>query len=441
MRHKPWYVVSLLATLYVISYIDRLILALLVEPIKADLGLTDVQMGLLIGPAFAVLFAIIGLPVAWLVDRGNRKLLVVVGVVLWSICTMLAGYATSFAMLFVLRMGLAIGESVLSPAAISLIGDLFRRRDRSAPSAFFVASGTTGVMLAYVVGAAAIDLASSGALRGLPLIGHLPPWRLSLVLIALPGLLLALIALLTITEPQRGTKEEAAPTVPTIDHADGGSVASPHGIFESAREAFAYYFFFFVGNAMLGLMLYGTLAWYPTHLIRTQGVTASEAGYIFSSALAGGVLLTLTIPILAERISRIGRRDLLLFIPVVQIPIGLLLFVAALLQTDLMAASILMAFGFSLLTSINALPSISISLTAPPAMRGRLAAIVQLCNNIISLSIGSYLVALLGKTVFPGPAGIGTALLAIALITGPIAWAMFFLAWRPYARAMKRLAI
>lgn len=433
MRDKPWYVVLLLAALYIISYVDRLILALLVEPIKADLGITDVQMGLLIGPAFAILFSVIGLPVAWLIDRKNRKVLLAVGIALWSISTLLAGYATSFAMLFVLRMGLAIGESVLSPAAISMIGDMFPRDRRAAPSSVFIAAGTTGVMLAYVVGAAALDLAESGALSALPLIGNLPGWRLTLVLIALPGLVLAPIVLLTVREPARGAMEETDPA-----QSPATSAAGPQqfGIFPSKGEAIRFYACFFIGNAILGLMLYGSLAWYPTHLVRSQNISASEAGYIFSTALALGVVLTMAIPTLSQRIARAGRRDLLMFIPLVTIPIGLVLFVAALMQHSLMIASILIAIGFSLLSAINALPSITVPLTAPPRMRGRLVAMVQFCNNIISLSLGAYLVALIAGKVFPGPNGLGQALLVVALCAGPIAWVLFFCAWRPYRRAV-----
>lgn len=432
MRDKPWYVVLLLAALYIISYVDRLILALLVEPIKADLGITDVQMGLLIGPAFAILFSVIGLPVAWLIDRKNRKVLLAVGIALWSISTLLAGYATSFAMLFVLRMGLAIGESVLSPAAISMIGDMFPRERRAAPSSVFIAAGTTGVMLAYVVGAAALDLAQSGALSALPLIGDLPGWRLTLVLIALPGLVLAPIVLLTVREPARGAMEEIPPASSAVANAG----MQPFGIFPSRSEAIRFYACFFIGNAILGLMLYGSLAWYPTHLIRSQNISASEAGYIFSTALALGVVLTMAIPTLSQRIARAGRRDLLMLLPLLVIPIGLALFVAALLQHSLMIASILIAIGFSLLSAINALPSITVPLTAPPGMRGRLVAMVQFCNNIISLSLGAYLVALIAGKMFPGPNGLGQALLVVALCAGPVAWILFFCAWRPYRRAV-----
>ncbi|WP_298400690.1 MFS transporter [Sphingobium sp.] len=431
MQNRPWHVVLLLATLYVISYIDRLILTLLVEPMKADLGITDIQVGMLIGPAFAILFSVIGLPVAWLIDRGNRVRLLTAGIILWSLSTLLAGYATSFTLLFLLRMGLAMGESVLAPAAISLIGDLFPHDRRAAPSAVFIAAGTTGVMLAYVVGAAALDLAQSGAFAALPLIGALPAWRQTLVLIGLPGLIMAPILLLWVREPTREKMEAPSPaaSVATVEP------ASRFGIFLTRSDAIRFYAAFFIGNAILGMMLYGALAWYPTHLVRSQNVSPSQAGYIFSTALALGVALTILFPTLSQRLARSGRPDMLMRIPLIVIPVGLLLFVAALLQKHLLLASLLMAIGFSLLSAINALPSITVPLTAPLAWRGRLVALVQFCNNIISLSLGAYLIALAAQTFFPGPTGLGQAMLVMAIAAGPVAWLLYACAWRPYHRA------
>src|SRR5690349_8810544 len=110
-----WYVVALFAILYVISFVDRLIVALLIGPLTADLGITDTQAGLLIGTAFALLYAFLGLPVAWLVDRGNRTRIAVAGILVWSVATVGSAFVTDYAQLLPLRMCLALGEAVLSP--------------------------------------------------------------------------------------------------------------------------------------------------------------------------------------------------------------------------------------------------------------------------------------------------------------------------------------
>jgi MFS family permease len=167
---------------------------------------------------------------------------------------------------------------------------------------------------------------------------------------------------------------------------------------------------------MLG---HGALGWYPTHLMRTQGVSASDAGYIFSTALVGGVALLLIVPTFAERVARTGRKDLLLFLPLLQIPVGLFLFIAALSQSSLMAASVFMALGYGLLFAVPGFVFVSISVIAPPTLRGRLTALVGFANNIIGV-------------------GLGMSLLAIACVAGPTAWLFFYLAWKPYRAAMLR---
>jgi MFS family permease len=186
---------------------------------------------------------------------------------------------------------------------------------------------------------------------------------------------------------------------------------------------------------MLG---HGALGWYPTHLMRTQGVSASDAGYIFSTALVGGVALLLIVPTFAERVARTGRKDLLLFLPLLQIPVGLFLFIAALSQSSLMAASVFMALGYGLLFAVPGFVFVSISVIAPPTLRGRLTALVGFANNIIGVGLGTFLVGFLSDTVFSGAESLGMSLLAIACVAGPTAWLFFYLAWKPYRAAMLR---
>ncbi|MEJ7935273.1 MFS transporter [Sphingobium sp. AN558] len=428
-RHR-WYMVGLLATLYVLSYIDRVTISLMVEPLKSDFHLSDTQMGLLMGPSFAFIFALAALPVAWLVDRGNRKRYLVLGVALWSICTTLSGFATSFPMLFGLRMGLAVGEAVLSPVALSMIGDLFKPNERATPSAVFLSSAPVGIVLAYVIGGAVIQLASQTWLAGALGLAPLASWRLSLVLVGLPGLLLATIIVFTTREPPR-THASPAPDKALQD-------PERFGIFASLRESFHFYVPAVSGPALLYAVSNGAVAWYPTHLIRTQGVSASAAGYIFSTALVMTAVLILSVPVLAERIARVGRRDLLLFIPLVLIPIGLGCFILALLQSSILFASIFMAVGFSIISSVGAFPQVALPVIAPPAFRGRLMAVMAFANNVIGLGLGVFLVGFLADTVFSGPGSLGSSLLAIVCAVGPVAWLLFFLAWKPYHAATSR---
>lgn len=431
MFRGRWYVVSVLGTLYIMSYLDRLILTLMVEPIKSGFQLTDTQIGLLMGPAFAFFFSAVALPLAWLVDRGNRKRYLVAGVTIWSFCTILSGFATSFEMLFALRMGLALGEAVLSPVAISLIGDLFGKDERSTPTAVYVSSATVGILLSYLAGGAIIDLASDDALAGAIGLAALAPWRLSLVLVGLPSLLLAVLVLFTIREPGRS---HAAP----VSEGAVQSASERFGIFASLRESMHFFIPVLIGNALASVILYAALSWYPTHLIRTFGVSATQAGYIFSTAILLGVPPLLMTSVFAERIARTGRRDLLLFIPLLQIPLGVLLFILALTQSSLLAASIFIALGYSLLACVSGLVIVSIPMTAPPAFRGRLMAVFALANNLVGAGFGVFLIGFLSDTFFKGPDSIRISLLVTTCVTGPILWLFYFLAWRPYRAASYR---
>ena len=188
-----WITVAFLTIAYLFSFIDRWILGLLIEPIKADLGLTDTQIGLLLGPAFAIFYATMGLPLGWLADRRNRVRIVAVGIGLWSLATAASGLAKSFIHLFIARMSIGIGEATLSPCAMSIISDSFPREKRSRPIAVYTTALSLGAGLASLLGAAVLTWAKTGGDITFPLLGALAPWQATFIVVGLPGLLLALV--------------------------------------------------------------------------------------------------------------------------------------------------------------------------------------------------------------------------------------------------------
>jgi MFS family permease len=429
MRGGKWYVVGLLAVLYIFSYADRLILALLVEPLKADLAISDTQVALLIGPAFAFLYAILGVPVAWLADRFPRVVIAVLGVTIWSLSTIASAYAGSFEQLFALRMGLALGEAVLSPVAVSLISDYFERQERSTPMAVFVSCGSVGLVTAYILGGALIALLERGGLSAVPVIGHLPVWRATLILVGLPGLFLAALMALTVREPKRGRLDELP-----------ASTGAQVGIFESVREASRFYVLFFLGNSICMTLTFAAVTWFPTYFIRAYGVSSSEGGYLFGVCLIASAFFNFLIPTVAQRVARQGRKEALLLLSLALIPVGFVLFAAALLQTSLVPAVILLISGFGILSGTNALSSIAVALTAPASFRGRLMAINLACSNLIGLSLGPFAVARVAEVYFSGPRALGAGMLVVGCVAIPIAWLLILAALAPYRVAMRRAA-
>ena len=183
-----WFLVIMLTIAYIFSFIDRYILGLLIEPIKADLDLTDEQIGWVIGPAFAIFYATMGLPLGWLVDRKRRTWIVAAGIFVWSFATAISGLAKSFWHLFFARMMVGVGEATLSPSAMSMIADSFPPDKRAKPISVYVAAVSLGSGIASLIGGAVLIWAKTTESVAVPFVGDLAPWQLTFFAVGLPGL-------------------------------------------------------------------------------------------------------------------------------------------------------------------------------------------------------------------------------------------------------------
>ena len=177
-----WYVVGILMLFYALSFVDRQIIALLVEPMKADLGLSDVEMSLLGGLSFAIFYTIFGIPLGRLADSNSRRGLIAAGVVVWSLMTTLCGFASRFSHLLLLRMGVGLGEAALSPAAFSIIADYFPSHRRATALSIYSMGIYLGAGLAFTGGAILLGWAERiTSLRGdepLLILGNIQPWQI-----------------------------------------------------------------------------------------------------------------------------------------------------------------------------------------------------------------------------------------------------------------------
>jgi len=196
-----WFLVVMLTAGYIFSFVDRYILGLLIEPIKAEFDLSDRSIGWLLS-AFTLVYGFVGIFMGWLVDRGKRLWIVSIGVALWSAATVATGMAKNFVQLFTARMGVGIGEATLSPATFSMIGDSFPTEKRGKPIAFYSAALPIGAGLASLLSGAVIAWTASSGNQSLPFFGELSPWRYTMIIVGLPGLLLALFFLF-MKEPVR----------------------------------------------------------------------------------------------------------------------------------------------------------------------------------------------------------------------------------------------
>ena len=206
-RSRAWTVVAILLATAVLSYTDRQVLSLLVDPIRHDMGISDTQISLLLGSAFAVIYGIAGIPLGYLADRISRRNLIFCGVSIWSLGTIACGFSQNFGEIFASRILVGLGEAALSPAAISLISDYFPPSRRGTAVGFFLSGIAMGSGVAILIGGGVLHAIELGTLAATPLAGY-APWRMVLLVIGGPGLLWALVILL-IREPVRHGMEGA----------------------------------------------------------------------------------------------------------------------------------------------------------------------------------------------------------------------------------------
>ena len=278
-RAYAWSVVAILIGTAILSYTDRQVLSLLVDPVRHDLGISDSQVSLLLGTAFAVIYGVAGIPLGFLADRVSRRYLILAGVVVWSIGTLACAFSQSFGQLFAARLVVGLGEAVLSPAAISLISDYFPPSRRGTAVGCFLSGIAIGIGASILIGGGVLHAVDSGAFVGTALAG-LSPWRLVLLVIGAPGLAWALMILL-IREPARRVQKETAgpPGAGRAWTSMAWVRVAPIYIVVAAAS--------FVDNAVG--------AWAPTLVIREFARNAADVGVqlglLLTAAFGGGVLV------------------------------------------------------------------------------------------------------------------------------------------------------
>lgn len=404
------YMLGVLVLSYLVSYLDRQIMTLLIGPISEDLGLDDFQVSLLAGFAFALFFCLLGLPLGRMADRFTRKWLIISGILLWSAMTALCGLADSFPEMFLARMGVGVGEAALAPAAYSLISDSFKPERLVRATSVFAMGALLGIGTAFLWGGSIISLVERDV-GGIATTLGLAPWRAAFILVALPGVLVAALGLL-VKEPRRQGAGKEMP-----------SLAETLGYLRAHRRDFLP---IYACGGLLGIVTFGGLSWFPTHLIRTFGAQPSEVGLALGAVHVGAALLGAALgPWLTEYLQRRGRADAHL------VAIGML----SLLAFVGLLAPLMPSFASGVaLWSLCALAQSSyygccftaLQLLTPNRMRALNAAGFIFVVNMLGLGFGASAIAAWSQFIFP-QGGIGAA---IALICGVSALLSALIAWR-----------
>ncbi len=274
------YALAMLAIIYVFNYIDRLVISILIEPIKHEFGVSDTQIGLLSGVAFAIFYTLFGFPFARLADRIGRKPVVALACIAWSVMTILCGFATSFAMLLLFRIGVAVGEAGGTAPSVAMVSDLYPAERRSTALAVFMMGPSLGAVLGLGLGGwIAMEYG----------------WRMAFIVIGAPGVLLGLLLTFTVRIP-------AAAVAPKTS----GPPESMHKTFRSLLGTPS--FLLIIGAGTVAAVCgYAIGTWNPSFLIRSHGLTMQQAGILVG--IGGGLLSTVGTLVCGTLVDRLVKRD------------------------------------------------------------------------------------------------------------------------------------
>ena len=422
---NAWYTVGVLFVALIFSFVDRIVLSLLVEPIKADLGLTDADFGWLLGVAFAIFFAFFGLPIGRLADRHSRRLIIGIGISLWSLMTMACGLAGNFWELFFARIGVAIGEAALAPAAFSMVADLFPREKLGRAIGVYQAGAFVGAGIAFLVGGVVIHLITASTTRVLPVIGAVEPWQLVFFVVGLPGVLVALLVF-TAPEPARGGRSPGAGAEMPVREVAG---------YIAAR--WRVYVPHLVGFALLAVPITTTLTWAPVYFGRILKFPPSQ------TALTLGLIILLLSPAgvyaggwTADTLMRRGHRDAM---HRVGLAAAAALFPLSLFATTgdnrALAVALFCPLAFCGTLTLACAPA-ALQVVTPAVMRAQISAVWMLCLNVVTAMAGPTPVGLIAHEVFGDRMAVGQALAIVNGISVPLAALALWLGRRPFAAAV-----
>lgn len=418
-----WYAVLVLFFAYLLSYVDRQILSMLVGPIKADLGLSDTQISLLHGLAFAVCFTVLGIwPVGRWADTGNRRNVITGGVALWSVMTALCGRASSFVGLFTARVGVGVGEAALAPSAYSMLADYFPPHKRGRALGLFTMGVYFGIGAAIMITGALLQSIASSPTIELPLLGTVRTWQAAFLIVGPPGLLVALW-MLTVREPQRRGALAASASFADVWR------------FVFDRNHAKFYIGITVGVSLLTMLFNAAAFWIPAHLMRVHGFSPAQVASTYGPLMlifgAAGVLAGGT---LADFWRRQGRHDaelrVAMFSALILWPIAVWTFRTASAETMIVLLGpmlFLSSFPF-------AATSAALQLATPNEFRARTSAMYLLVLNLTGIGLGATAAALVSDFVFQDDQRIGEGVALVAAIAAPLAAVSFWLARDAYCR-------
>jgi len=403
-----WYVIFVLLLAQTFSFLDRMIMGLLVGPIREAFAISDTQYSLLAGLAFSLFYAVMGLPLARLADNRNRRNLITFGIIIWSFMTAACGLAKNFWMLFTARVGVGVGEAALGPAAYSMIADYFPKSILARALSVYMLGVTLGSGFAYMLGGSVVAYVQTLETISLPLLGELQGWQMTFFIVGIPGLLVALLLRSTVAEPARG-ETDASASIP---------IPEVLSYVWQRRRAYGCHIF---GISIFIMVVYALNLWGPTYFIRTFQFSIAEAGWTFGilmlSAGSAGLIFA---GVVADKWMQSGVADAYVKL----IMISMLCMLPCTIALGFVATSTGAVVAMSLAVFFSAfqggISGGTLQLMTPNRMRGQVMAMFLLVANLIGLGLGPTVLAATTDYVFGADDAIGQAIALCGAVLCPL---------------------
>lgn len=430
---KAYYTLFVLGVVILFTVLDRQILALMIEPIKQDYGISDTQAALLLGAAFSLTYAVAGLPIARIADSTNRRNLIAICTAFWSLMTVACGLAQNYTHLFLARMGIGIGEAGYGPATWSMVTDIFPREKVAMATGTLAIGAQLGMGLALVIGGGAYALVAHLPPIDVPLIGEIKAWHWPFIIVGFPGVLWAMVVWATIDEPKRtgekllvGRKRTAIPVKEVARY-----MASDWRAYTAIIG----------GSCLAALFSLGSLQWMPTLFIREYGWSLTKVG------LVQGILTMIVGPLGLLAGGKISEIVTLRGVPGANLRIVL----AATMITVPLAITfplipnpwvMLSVYGITIFVAgVKGGPGIAaMQLITPNRMRAQVGAVSLFSANVIAFALGPLIVALFTDYLFSDPRDLKYSMSLAAAVLGPPAILIVWQGIKPYARSYERTA-
>lgn len=420
---RAWYIVALLTLAYIISFLDRQIMALLIEPIKMSLDLSDTQVGLLLGPAFAVFYVTLGYPAGMLADRKSRKAIVAAGISVWCIMTALCGLARDFKQLFAARVGVGVGEATLTPAALSMICDCFPPDRRARPISVYMTGISLGSALAYLIGGQLLEPLLAMPPLNIPVLGVVHPWQAAFLIVGLPGLVLAIL-IAAIREPARQELNRA------LEASTARQARMTALSYMGERwQAYSSLTIGMCANTIIGYVA----SWNVVLFQRRWDWGIAEIGVALGSILiVFGPLGTLCGGALADRMARAGLKDAAMRVTIAAIVVMVVFTVAYPVTDSPLVVLGLYAVAVAAAAAASATGAVALLALSPNQIRAQATALYWIVKNLAGLMLGPLSVGLLTDRVFDDPARVGSSMALASAIFGILGIAALVMGFRHY---------